>query len=146
MEYLQELGYIGLFIGSFLAATIIPFSSEILLTGLIAAHFDVLACILVATAGNWLGSVSTYWLGYVGRLHIIEKYLKINKGKIEKWETKVNKFGVWLALFAWLPFIGDIMSIALGYFKCNFWKVTILLLIGKFSRFMVWGYFIHSFQ
>ena len=64
MEYLQELGLTGLFIGCFLAATVIPFSAEILLIGALVAGFSTLATFCVATLGNSLGSLTSYTMGY----------------------------------------------------------------------------------
>ena len=55
MDYLIDLGYLGLFISSFLAATVIPFSSEIVLSVLIANDYDFIACLSFASIGNWLG-------------------------------------------------------------------------------------------
>ena len=67
MEFLQEWGYIGLFLGTFMAATIIPFSSEILVTGILVAGGDYIATFIISTAGNWLGGLTSYWLGYLGK-------------------------------------------------------------------------------
>ena len=66
----------GLFLASFLAATVVPFSSEALLTVLIVNGTDVTSAIVVATAGNWLGGMSSYAIGYMGKWEWIEKYLR----------------------------------------------------------------------
>ena len=62
MEWLQSLGLLGLFIGTFLAATVLPFSSDALYLGILAVTGDVWGCLAVGTLGNWLGSVVTYWI------------------------------------------------------------------------------------
>ena len=77
MEYLEQLGLLGLFIGSFLAATVIPFSSEVLLIALLSAGANITSAIFVATIGNWLGSVVTFYMGYFGKWKWIEKYFKV---------------------------------------------------------------------
>jgi len=56
---LEELGYLGLFIAGFLAATVIPFSSESLLTIALLNGFDTFLCLIIITSGNWLGSLTT---------------------------------------------------------------------------------------
>ena len=53
MEALLDWGYIGLFVGSFVAATVVPFSSDVLLVGMLAAGGNVWLSVLVATVGNW---------------------------------------------------------------------------------------------
>ena len=139
MEALINLGYVGLFIASFLAATIVPLSSEIALTALIALKFDVWTCIIVATLGNFLGGITTYGLGYLGKWEWIEKFLKKTKEDIEKFQHKVAKIGIFAAAFTWLPFVGDLLALVLGFLRFKPAPVFIMMLIGRFGRFVVSG-------
>lgn len=100
MEFLLEYGYIGLFIGAFLAATILPMSSDVLLVGLLAVGADPYISVAVATAGNWLGGLTSYWLGRAGKWEWIEKYFKVKRETIEKHQHKVARYG---SLLAFLP-------------------------------------------
>ena len=133
MEWLEGLGLFGLFIGTFLAATIFPFSSDALYLAILAATGNPVSCLLVGTIGNWLGSVLTYWIGWIG------KWVKVKPETLQKQKEKVDRYGVWLALTAWVPFIGDVIAIALGFYKTKPFWTTILLLVGKFARFLVWN-------
>ena len=108
MEALLDWGYIGLFIGSFVAATVVPFSSDVLLVGILAAGGNVWLSVLVATVGNWAGGLTSYWIGWIGRWEWIEKYLRVKHETLERHKSKVDRFGAWLALFTWLPFVGDV--------------------------------------
>ncbi|MDR0367891.1 MAG: VTT domain-containing protein [Bacteroidales bacterium] len=140
MESLIGLGYVGLFLASFLASTIIPVSSEIVLTALIASSkFDVWTCILVATLGNFLGGLTTYGLGYLGKWEWIEKYFKKTREDIEKFQLKVSKAGIVMAAFTWLPFVGDLIGLSLGFLRFKPTPVFIMMLIGRFGRFVVSG-------
>lgn len=134
-----EFGYWGLFLASFLAATILPFSSEALLSLLLYNNYSIYLCIIFASIGNWMGGMSGYYLGKTGRIDKIEKYFKIDKQKIEKYEQKVEKYGSILAFFCWLPAVGDIIAVALGYFKCKAITVSIYMFFGKILRYIVWG-------
>ena len=138
MEYLLAWGYLGLFIGSFLAATILPLSSEILLTGLLLAGGSPVILLITGTVGNWLGSVSTYGLGWLGKWEWIEKWLKISRKKVEQQQQAVAKYGSWLAFLVWLPVIGDIFALTLGFYKINFTRCCVFMLIGKFVRYTVY--------
>lgn len=138
MEWLVEYGYVGLFIGAFLAATVIPFSSDVMLVALLAAGGDPIISTLTATAGNWLGGLSSYWLGYVGKWEWIEKYFKVKEETLVKQKARVDKYGAALALFSWLPGIGDVLAIALGFYKTSFKITAIYMLIGKGARFVAW--------
>ena len=141
MENFIELGYLGLFIASFLAATVVPFSSEVVFSALIFGGLDPWSCVFIVTAGNWLGGMSCYYLGKLGKLEWIEKYLRIKKEKLDKWLIKFRKYGDWLAFFSFLPGIGDVIAVASGYFRCNMWIVALAMLTGKFVRYIVWMYF-----
>lgn len=81
---LESLGLLGLFIGTFLAATILPFSSDALYIAVLAATKDPIGCLAVGTVGNWLGSVVTYWIGWIGRWEWIEKWFKVKRETLEK--------------------------------------------------------------
>lgn len=140
MEGLSELGLLGLFIGTFLAATILPFSSDVLYLAVLAATKDTAGCLLVGTLGNWLGSVLTYWMGWVGRWEWIEKWFKVKPETLRKQKAYIDRYGVWLALTCWVPFIGDIIAIALGFYRTRPVWTMILLLIGKFARFLAWNF------
>lgn len=136
---LESLGLLGLFIGTFLAATILPFSSDALYIAVLAATKDPIGCLAVGTVGNWLGSVVTYWIGWIGRWEWIEKWFKVKRETLEKQKIKIDKYGGWLALLAWVPFIGDVIAIALGFYKTRPAATMVLLLIGKFARFLLWN-------
>ena len=123
---------------SFLAATILPFSSEILVTALLLAGANPVYVLLWATLGNWLGSLSSYGLGWLGKWEWIEKWLKISHEKIEKQQTRISKYGSLLAFFVSLPLIGDIFALALGFYKVNFFKSSIYILVGKFLRYFLY--------
>lgn len=140
MEFFLDWGYLGLFIGTFLAATIIPFSSEILVTGILLAGADYFLVFLFATLGNWTGGLTSYYLGYLGKWEWIEKWLRISREKLESQKERITKYGALLAFLCWLPFVGDIFALGLGFYKLNFVKCAIYMLIGKAVRFALWIY------
>lgn len=138
MAFLQDFGYWGLFIGTFLAATVIPFSSEFLIIGILVAGGDPLISFMSATLGNWLGGLTSYYLGYLGKWEWIEKWLRISKESLERQKSKIDKYGALLAFLSWAPFVGDIFALGLGFYKLNFTKCAIYMLIGKAVRFAMW--------
>lgn len=142
---LEEWGLLGLFLGNVLAATIFPFSSDALYIAVLAALKQPLACFVVGTAGNWLGSVITYYIGRLGKWEWIEKWFKVKPETLEKQKAKIDKYGVWLALIAWVPVIGDVFVIALGFYRTKPLPTILLLLIGKASRFLVWNFVVGLF-
>lgn len=139
LEWLKNLGLLGLFLGNVLAATIVPFSSDALYIAILAVTKRPLACFVVGTAGNWLGSMITYAIGWIGKWEWIEKWFKVKPETLEKQKSRIDKYGVWLSLLAWVPIIGDVLVIALGFYKSKPLATSILILIGKAGRFLVWN-------
>lgn len=131
---LFSAGYTGLFVSSFLSATILPFSSEGILFLLLKSDFNPFLCLVFATIGNSLGGITNYTIGYFGNPLWLKK-VGVTEAKILSFETKVQRYGVWLAFFSWTPIIGDPLSIALGFFKTSFLKFTFLMVLGKFIRY-----------
>ncbi len=139
MESFLELGLLGLFISSFIAATIIPFSSELVLSFLLAIQYPLEMCLFIATLGNWLGGISSYGLGRLGEWTYIKYFTGLNKTKIKKVREKVNKWKSPLAFFCWLPLVGDIFAVGLGFYKINFIKVSLWMFVGKMIRYVIWA-------
>jgi membrane protein YqaA with SNARE-associated domain len=131
---------LGLFLASFLAATIVPFSSEALLSCLIISGTDAYTAVLVASAGNWLGGMSSYGNGYLGKWEWIEKYLRIKRETIEKWHDRLNKRGAIFAFLCSVPGVEDIFAVGLGLLRANIFITAVSVLTGKFLRYVIWGW------
>jgi|TARA_B110000037_G_scaffold190075_1_gene222680 membrane protein YqaA with SNARE-associated domain len=130
--------YLSLFVISFLAATILPFSSELTLAGLIAtSSYDNLLLLIIASLGNVLGSVVNWILGFYSRNLSKKKWFPFKDEQIEKSSKWFNKFGRWSLLFAWVPIIGDPLTLAAGLLRVKFIEFLILVTIGKISRYLV---------
>ncbi len=140
MSGLIEFGYLGLLLASFLAATVVPFSSEVVFSGLLLAGLDVWGCVVVATLGNWIGGLTCYWIGRMGKVEWMEKFLRIKKEKVERFNERFRKYGDWLAFFSFLPGVGDIIAVAAGFMRCRMWIVAVSMLLGKFVRYVIWMY------
>lgn len=139
MEWLEGLGLLGLFLGTFLAATIVPFSSDALYLAILAATKDPIGCLIFGTLGNGLGSIASYWVGRVAKWEWIEKWFKVKRETLERQKERIDKYGVWLALLAWVPLFGDLIAIALGFYRTRPGWTMVLLMVGKFIRFLAWN-------
>ena len=130
--------YLSLFAISFLAATILPFSSELTLAGLIAtSNYDNLLLLIVASLGNILGSVVNWVLGLYSRNLTTKKWFPFKDKQIENSSKWFSKFGKWSLLFAWVPIIGDPLTLVAGLLRVRFLDFIILVTIGKVSRYLV---------
>jgi len=145
MEFLESLGYIGLFLGSFMASTVVPFSSDVLFVGVLLAGGNPLISFIVATTGNWLGGLTSYGVGYLGKWEWIEKWFRVKEESLVKQKARIEKYGSLIAFFSWVPFIGDVLAVGLGFYKVNFTKCAIYMLLGKAVRFAFWAVLYHFF-
>ena len=130
--------YLSLFIISFLAATILPFSSELTLAGLMAtSSYDNSLLLIVASLGNVLGSAVNWILGFYSRNLSTKRWFPFKDEQIEKSSKWFNRFGRWSLLFTWVPIIGDPLTLAAGLLRVKFIEFLILVTIGKVSRYLV---------
>ena len=135
--------YLSLFSISFLAATILPFSSELMLAGLIAtSNYDNFLLLIFASMGNILGSTINWVLGFYSRNLTTNKWFPFKLSQIESSSKWFDKFGKWSLLFAWVPIIGDPLTLAAGLLRVKFTEFLILVIIGKVSRYFIIYYFI----
>ena len=135
--------YLSLFSFSFLAATVLPFSSELTLAGLIStSNYDNLLLLVVASFGNVLGSVFNWSLGFYSRNLSTKKWFPFKETQVERSSKWFSKFGKWSLLFAWVPIVGDPLTFVAGLFRVRFLDFIILVAIGKVSRYLIVFYLI----
>lgn len=129
-----ELGYFGLFLSAFLAATILPVASEVVLVGMLGLGYDPLLCLLIASTGNTLGAMLNYLIGYGGNPNWLKK-IGVTLEQIEYWKSRTQRYGIWLALFSWLPIVGDLIGVALGFFRAPMLPTFAFFGLGKLLRY-----------
>ena len=143
-QILIDWGYPGLFISALLAGSIVPFSSEIVLLGLVKLGLDPALCLISASLGNTAGGMTCYYMGRLGRVDWIEKYFKVKKEKVDKMVKFLQGKGALMAFFAFLPAIGEVISIALGFMRSNIWLTTTSMFVGKLIRYILLLYALES--
>lgn len=136
-QLLIDWSYPGLFIAALLAGSVVPFMSEIVLLGLIRLGLDPTLCLISASLGNTAGGMTCYFMGRLGKTNWIEKYFKVKREKIEKMQRFLQGKGALMAFFAFLPAIGEVISIALGFMRANVWLTTLAMFSGKLIRYVI---------
>lgn len=136
-QFFIDWGYIGLFISAFVAGSILPFSSEVVLTVLVQMGADPMVCLLSASVGNTAGGLVCYGLGYLGNMEWIERWLKIDKQKMDKVSGFVKRYGAAMGLFGVLPWVGEVIIVLLGLMRANVYITTFTMFIGKFIRYLL---------
>ena len=129
--------YFQLLIISFLAATILPLSSELVLsTMLLTESFDKYLLLVVASFGNIFGSSVNWYLGKKILIFKDKKWFPVNEKQIAKSEMYFKKYGIWSLLLSWVPIIGDPLTVIAGILKINFFTFLLLVSISKTSRYI----------
>lgn len=137
IAFLMNWGYMGMALSAFLAASILPFSSEAVMVGLLAAGLDMWALVAWGTVGNVLGSLFNYGIGRLGKMEWIEKYLHTKPEDLDRARRFMRGRGAWMGLFSCIPVIGDVITIVLGLMRANLTIFIISVTISKLARYVV---------
>ncbi|TMP28730.1 DedA family protein [Pseudoalteromonas rubra] len=128
--------YASLFLSAFISATLLPASSELLLTGLVVQQQGALWLLwLSATAGNVLGSVVNYYLGTAVSRFEGRRWFPVSRSAMDKAQRQFQKYGTFSLLFAWLPIVGDPLTLIAGVFRVRFGLFLLLVFLGKGLRY-----------
>ena len=137
IAFLMNWGYMGMALSAFLAASILPFSSEAVMVGLLAAGLDMWALVAWGTVGNVLGSLFNYGIGRLGKMEWIEKYLHTKPEDLDRARRFMRGRGAWMGLFSCIPVIGDVITIVLGLMRANLTIFIVSVTISKLARYVV---------
>ena len=137
IAFLMNWGYMGMALSAFLAASILPFSSEAVMVGLLAAGLDMWALVAWGTVGNVLGSLFNYGIGRLGKMEWIEKYLHTKPEDLDRARRFMGGRGAWMGLFSCIPVIGDVITIVLGLMRANLTIFIVSVTISKLARYVV---------
>ncbi len=138
IQFFTQWGFLGLFLGSFLAGSIVPFSSEALVIACVGPlHMDPVTCLFVALAGNVSGGMTCYWLGHLGKIEWIEKYAHVSEEKLNRALHFMHNRGAWMGFFAFLPILGSAITILLGLMRANIPITFFSISVGKLLRYVI---------
>lgn len=130
------LEYSLLFLSAFAAATILPFSSEAFLYVLLQSAPSPVLPVVIATAGNVLGSCVNWWLGReILRLRH-KAWFYFDAKQIEKAQAWFGRYGLWTLLLAWVPVLGDPLTLIAGVMRVRFGLFLALVTLGKLGRYL----------
>ena len=140
-QFFIDYGYWGMGLASFLAGTFVPFSSEAVMGALlVTTGMDPMITVMSGTIGNVLGSIFNYYIGRIGSVEQISRWMYVKEKRLIKTRDYVEKKGSWIALFSFLPAFGTAISISLGILRANVWGVLLWTFIGKFVRYVIVAY------
>ncbi|HYQ39929.1 MAG TPA: YqaA family protein [Pseudomonas sp.] len=130
--------YLGLFLAAFGAATLLPLQSEAVLVGLLLAKSQPVAALLVvATAGNVLGSLLNWLLGLHLERFRQRRWFPVGEAHLQRAQRWYRRYGRWSLLLSWLPVVGDPLTLVAGVMRESFWVVLACVILAKGVRYAV---------
>lgn len=126
-------------ISAFLAGSVFPFSSEAILATLVhpSTGLDPYICLIAASIGNILGSITCYAIGRMGKMDWLTTYFRMNPVKIRAMRIYLYNRSAFMAFFAFVPILGSLIIVALGFLRSNIWAVTVSMAVGKILRYLL---------
>jgi membrane protein YqaA with SNARE-associated domain len=137
ISLLISYGYWGMLLIGFVAGSFFPFSSEAVMTGLLAAGLDPWLLIIYGTIGNVAGGMFNYCVGRQGKLEWIEKYLHVKQKDMDRATRFMAGRGAWMGFFAFVPVLGSAITIVLGLMRANIPITVFSMALGKFLRYVL---------
>ena len=137
IQFLTGYGYMGMLVASLLAGSVFPFSSEVVMAGLMATGLDPWLLAFYGTIGNVLGSAFNYGVGRLGKTEWFEKYLHVKQKDLDRAERFMAGRGAWMGFFAFLPVLGSAITILLGLMRSNVVITFIAITLGKIFRYII---------
>ena len=145
IDLLIHYGYWGMLTSALLAGSILPFSSEAVMLGLMAAGLNPWQLALYGTIGNVAGSMFNYGIGRLGKPEWVEKYLHGKQESLDKAERFMAGRGAWMGFFAFLPVIGSAITVSLGLMRANAIITLTSVTLGKIVRYVLLIYGVSLF-
>lgn len=130
------LVHLTLFISAFLAATVLPLSSEVVLFAYLQQGVNPVTLAFVAILGNTLGSVVNWAMGLYLQHFKDRRWFYFSEKQIVNAQTRFQRYGTWALLLAWLPIIGDALTLIAGIMRVRFGVFLILVAVGKSARYL----------
>lgn len=125
----------GMFLSAFLAGSILPFSSEVVMVALLAVGVNPWVLFVAASAGNTLGGVSCYCVGRIASPEWLQRTFRIKDKHMLRARALVSRWGAWMGLLCWVPVIGDAILITLGIMRSHPLATNLTMLLGRTLRY-----------
>lgn len=135
------VGYLGLFVAAFGAATLLPLQSEAVLVGLLlSGQYSLWWLLGIATLGNVLGSLVNWLLGRWVDHFKARRWFPVSARQLDKARGHYARWGHWTLLLSWVPIIGDPLTLVAGVIREPLWRFLLMVSIAKTARYGLVAY------
>ena len=137
VDFLSGYGYLGMGIGTFIAGSVLPMASEVLLLLFLGMGLNPLGLLISATIGNTLGGFSCYYTARLAKREWVERLFNVSHKRMVRARRIVQRVGVWAAFLSFVPLLGTAILLILGFMRVNPLKFAFTMTLGKFARYLI---------
>ena len=137
VEFLSGYGYLGMGIGAFIAGSVLPMASEVLLVLFMSMGLSPFWLLISATVGNTIGGFSCYYMARLANRERVERFFKVSPRQMARADRVVQKIGAWAAFFSFVPLLGTAILLLLGFMRVSPVKISATMTAGKLIRYLV---------
>ena len=137
VDFLSGYGYLGMGVGAFIAGSVLPMASEVLLVIFMGMGLSPLLLLIWATAGNTLGGFSCYYMARLAKREWVEKFFHVSPRQMARADRVVQKVGVWAAFLSFVPLLGTAILLLLGFMRVSPLKISATMIAGKLLRYLI---------
>lgn len=137
VESLSAYGYWGMGFMAFLSGSVLPLTSEVLLILLMGMGLNTFGLVLVSTIGNTIGGVTCYYTGRLVTKERVAKIFRVSDRRMHQADRIIQRYGFWASFLSFVPLIGTAILLTLGVMRADAFKVTLVMMIGKFMRYLL---------
>lgn len=134
-EIVAQFGYLGLVAVSFVAATLVPVSSEVVVVVMAALGYNGWLLLVCATIGNYLGAVTNYYVGKYGGTFVLARLIRLKPAALEKTRAIYSKWGTPVLVLSWVPVVGDPLTVVAGVVEVHIGVFSCWVIMGKMLRY-----------
>ena len=132
-----EYGYWGMGVMAFLSGSVLPLTSEVLLMLLLGMGLNSLGLVAVSTIGNTIGGISCFYTGRIVKKENVGRLFRVPEKRMRQADRIIQKYGFWASFLSFVPLVGTAILLTLGMMRVNPVKVTVVMMAGKFLRYLL---------
>ena len=137
VDFLSGYGYLGMGIGAFIAGSVLPMASEVLLVLFMSMGLSAFWLLIWATVGNTIGGFSCYYMARLANRAWVERFFKVSPRQMARADRVVQEIGVWAAFLSFVPLLGTAILLLLGFMRVNPMKIAFTMTAGKLMRYLI---------
>ena len=137
VRFFSEYGYLGMGVMAFLSGSVLPLTSEVLLMLLLGMGLNSMGLVVVSTIGNTIGGITCFYTGRIVKKEKVGNLFRVPEKRMRQADRIIQKYGFWASFLSFVPLVGTAILLTLGMMRVNPVKVTLVMMLGKFLRYLL---------